>query len=183
MFGLTTRRRLREEVDAHLVTIRRMIQAEADRTEAQRTLSDEIDAHINTLRARHTAEDALAAEQRASRLLAEQLLTTATPRPIEHPDELWSLIDWTLWGSGMGDTFRERLADTFLQAITPEDHEQALELIRWWTVDRGREPLGRRRYEDLNRRLDRALANVVRWRKIAHQGGLGTSVQATGADR
>ncbi|MFD4275069.1 hypothetical protein R2B67_18005 [Streptomyces cyaneofuscatus] len=68
----------------------------------------------------------------------------------------------------MGDTFRERLADTFLQAITPKDHAQALELLRWWSEDRGREPLGRRRYADLKRRLDRALSNVVRWRTAAH---------------
>ncbi|GGZ51555.1 hypothetical protein [Streptomyces rubiginosohelvolus] len=152
MFGLTTTRRLREEIDAHVVTSRRMITAWDDRDTAQKALNDEIDAHLATIRA------SLAAEQAA-----------ADPRPIEHPDELWSLIDWSLWGSGMGDTFRERLADTFLQAITPEDHAQALELIRWWTEDRGREPLGRRRYEDLKRRLHRALANVVRWRTEAHR--------------
>ena len=194
MFGLTTRRRLAEEADAHLNTIRRMITAETARDTARQALRDEIDAHITTIRTRHnaeddrdranqhlrdeieahmsavralcTTEDNLAAERRTSKLLAEQLLATATPRPIEHPDELWSLIDWSLWGSGMGDTFRERLADAFLQAITPEDHETALRLIQAWT-DSGRTPLGRRRYEDLNRRLDRALANVVRWRKAA----------------
>lgn len=82
---------------------------------------------------------------------------------VEHT-ELWSLIDWSLWGSGMGDTFREQLADQFITAITPEQHAQALELIRWWTEDRGREPLGRRRYEDQQRRLHRALRACARYR-------------------
>ncbi|MFD6421577.1 hypothetical protein [Streptomyces sp. NPDC060198] len=158
MFGLTTRRRLRDEVDAHLHTIRRLVSTESQAEESRRLLHEEIDAHIVAICARRTAEDTLAAHQAAA----------AEVRPVEHSDELWSLIDWTLWGSGLGDTFRERLADTFLQAITPDDHAQALELIRWWTEDRGREPLGRRRYEDLNRRLSRALDNVVRWRKAAH---------------
>ncbi len=158
MFGLTTIRRLRAaqhktiSLQAQLGLLQGFRQGdEAARRRAEQDFRDEVDAHLTTIRA------ALAAEQ-----------TATEPRPIQHPDELWSLIDWTLWGSGMGDTFRERLADTFLQAITPEDHAQALELIRWWTEDRGREPLGRRRYEDLTRRLDRALDNVVRWRKVAH---------------
>ncbi|MFE2112018.1 hypothetical protein ACFXAY_01310 [Streptomyces microflavus] len=159
MFGLTSTRRLRTEqhksigLQARLGLLQGFRQGdEAARRLVEQDLSDEIDAHLATIRA------SLAAEQAAT-----------TPRTIKHPDELWSLIDWTLWGSGMGDTFRERLADTFLQAITPEDHAQALELIRWWSEDRGRTPLGRRRYEDLKRRLDRALSNVVRWRTEAHR--------------
>ncbi|MGW1332806.1 hypothetical protein ACWD7B_00830 [Streptomyces rubiginosohelvolus] len=46
------------------------------------------------------------------------------------PEATATALTQTLWGSGMGDTFREHLADTFLQVITPEDHAQALELIR-----------------------------------------------------
>ncbi|MFJ1858781.1 hypothetical protein ACIOHA_15900 [Streptomyces anulatus] len=159
MFGLTTTRRLRAEQHKTLGLHTRLglLQGFRDadianaRRCAEQDLAAEIDAHLATIR------QALAAEQ-----------ATAEPRPVKHPDELWSLIDWTLWGSGMGDAFREHLADTFFQAITTEDHAQALELIRWWTEDRGREPLGRRRYEDLKRRLNRALANVVRWRQAAH---------------
>ncbi|MET9973904.1 hypothetical protein ACFYOI_03690 [Streptomyces microflavus] len=158
MFGLTTTRRLRKvqhenrSLHVRLGLLQGMHQGESTaRHRAEQDFRDEVEAHLTSIRT------ALAAEQAATE-----------PRPVQHPDELWSLIDWTLWGSGMGDTFRERLADTFLQAITPEDHAQALELIRWWSEDRGREPLGRRRYEDLTRRLDRALANVVRWRTAAH---------------
>ncbi|WP_030847448.1 hypothetical protein [Streptomyces griseus] len=159
MFGLTTTRRLRAAklkilgLQTPLGFARGFRQAGDDaRRRAEQDLADEIDAHLATIR----------------RVLADGQAATE-PRPIKHPDKLWSLIDWTLWGSGMGDTFREHLADTFIQAITPEDHAQALELIRWWTEDRRREPLGRRRYEDLKRRLHRALANVVRWRTEAHR--------------
>ncbi|MCX4540464.1 hypothetical protein [Streptomyces sp. NBC_01565] len=83
---------------------------------------------------------------------------------IEHPDELWSLIDWSLWGSGMGDTFRNKLANRFIRAITPAQHEQALGLIQAWT-DSGRLPLGRRRYEDQQARLHRALRACARYRR------------------
>ncbi|NEC43259.1 hypothetical protein [Streptomyces sp. SID8016] len=159
MFGLTTTRRLRTEqhknlgLQTRLGLLQGMHQGEAAaRHRAEQDFRDEVEAHLTSIRTALTAEQAAAED-----------------RTVQHPDELWSLIDWTLWGSGMGDTFREHLADTFIQAITPEDHAQALELIRWWTEDRGREPLGRRRYEDLKRRLHRALANVVRWRTEAHR--------------
>lgn len=72
------------------------------------------------------------------------------PEDQEQPQrgELWSLLDWSLWGSGMGDTFREPLADTMLAAITPERLRQAEELMEAWHAS-GRQPLGRRRYEEL----------------------------------
>lgn len=91
--------------------------------------------------------------------------TTAAPAAVEHT-ELWSLIDWSLWGSGMGDTFREQLADQFIAAITPDQHDQALRLIQAWT-DSGREPIGRLRYEDQQRRLHRALKACRRYRAEA----------------
>lgn len=71
--------------------------------------------------------------------------------------ELWSLLDWTFWGSGMGDVFREPLADTMLTAITPEQRAQAEQLMEAWHAS-GREPLGRRRYEELNGELKTAQA-------------------------
>ncbi|MGW3330581.1 hypothetical protein ACWDF9_08575 [Streptomyces rubiginosohelvolus] len=60
MFGLTTTRRLRAEIDAHVVTSRRMTTAWDDRDTAQKALSDEIDAHLATIRQRLTAEQRLA---------------------------------------------------------------------------------------------------------------------------
>ncbi|MFD9047632.1 hypothetical protein [Streptomyces zaomyceticus] len=113
-------------------------------------------------------EAELTKERIARRKVEAELAAVVAPAPIvvEH-SELWSLIDWSLWGSGMGDVFREQLADQFIAALTPEQHAQALELIRWWTEDRGREPLGRRRYEDQQRRLHRALRAVARLRAEA----------------
>lgn len=67
MFGLTTRRRLTAEVDAHLTTIRA-------RLDAEHLIVEEIDSHIETIRARRVVEDALDKERRTTRLLAEQLL-------------------------------------------------------------------------------------------------------------
>lgn len=121
------------------------------------------------------AEDQTTAEL-GRRLDAEYALTdarkelaaaTAEPAPVvvEHT-ELWSLIDWSLWGSGMGDVFREQLADQFIAAITPEQHAQALRLIEAWS-ESGHLPLGRRCYEDQKRRLHRALRTVARERKQA----------------
>ncbi|MFI8278561.1 hypothetical protein ACIGBH_27545 [Streptomyces sp. NPDC085929] len=104
------------------------------------------------------------AARRAAELVAEQQAATETVEAdIEHPDELWSLIDWSLWGSGMGDTFRTALANRFIRAISPEQHAQALRLIQAWT-DSGRAPLGRRRYEDQQARLHRALRACARYR-------------------
>ena len=118
------------------------------------------------------AEDQTTAEL-GLRLDAEYALTEArkdlaaaqaepAPIAVEHT-ELWSLIDWSLWGSGMGDVFREQLADQFIAAISPEQHAQALALIQAWT-DSGREPVGRRCYEDQQRRLYRALRACARYR-------------------
>lgn len=129
-------------------------------------------------RRRHeTAVDFLAAIQRANlnnaldqaysermaRLKAEAELASAKSAPVpvvvEHT-ELWNLIDWSLWGSGMGDVFREQLADQFIAAITPEQHDQALRLMHAWE-DAGHWPTGRRGYEDHQRRLRRALRAVA----------------------
>lgn len=71
----------------------------------------------------------------------------AVPKPPVR-GELWSLLDWTFWGSGMGDVVREALADTMVAAIGPELRAQAESLMQSWH-DSGRQPLGRRRYEEL----------------------------------
>ncbi|KAB8186940.1 hypothetical protein FH608_046480 [Nonomuraea phyllanthi] len=42
--------------------------------------------------------------------------------------ELWSLLDWSLWGAGMADVFREPLADTMLAAV-PDNVRQHAEAI------------------------------------------------------
>jgi hypothetical protein len=189
MFGLTTTRRTRAaELRARRATSdadRRDIllgrfrrQAEADRKRIAH-LHARLDANSELLvsalseamteRARATKTTDVYQRRllRALRACARYRAQLPQDRPVQHPDELWSLIDWSLWGSGMGDTFREQLADQFIAAITPEQHRQALDLIRWWTEDRGREPLGRRRYEEQQERLHRALRAVARWRAEA----------------
>lgn len=92
------------------------------------------------------------------------------PTPAEPSDpqrgELWSLLDWTFWGSGMGDVFREPLADTMTAAISPEQREQAEKLMEAWHAS-GRQPLGRRRYEDLNAELKEAQRKVERLDQMA----------------
>lgn len=39
--------------------------------------------------------------------------------------KLWSLLDWSFWGAGMADTFREPLTDTMLAAIPADVRAQA----------------------------------------------------------
>jgi hypothetical protein len=45
-------------------------------------------------------------------------------RTTEH-GPLWSLLDWSFWGAGMADTFREPLADAMIAAIPAETVNQA----------------------------------------------------------
>jgi hypothetical protein len=82
-------------------------------------------------------------------------IATEAQQPRPERGELWSLLDWTFWGSGMGDVFRMPLADTMLAAITPEQREQAEQLMEAWHAS-GRKPLGRRRYEELSAELQTA---------------------------
>lgn len=65
-------------------------------------------------------------------------------------DEFWSLLDWSMWGSGFGDTLREPIADAACAAITEQQHADALRIMEWWEKDRGKAPVGRRAYETLN---------------------------------
>lgn len=110
---------------------------------------DELDQLRERLRKAERAADLLAADHRQ----AED--SAAPPR-----DELWSLLDWTFWGSGMGDVFREPLADTMTAAITAEQRDTSLRLIEAWHAS-GRQPLGRRRYEELSAELAEARAQVA----------------------
>ncbi|MGW2520495.1 hypothetical protein ACWC09_26470 [Streptomyces sp. NPDC001617] len=116
---------------------------------------------------------------------ADAAESTADPEPRER-GELWSLLDWTFWGSGMGDVFREPLADTMLAAITPEQLETAQRLMQAWH-DSGRQPLGRRRYEELTTQLKEAqeqAAELERIRAAVTEGkysGLGRPLTASDA--
>jgi hypothetical protein len=48
--------------------------------------------------------------------------------PTRH-GKLWSLLDWSFWGAGMGDVFREPLADTMLAAVPAETVAQAEQIM------------------------------------------------------
>lgn len=69
-------------------------------------------------------------------------------------DELWSLLDWSFWGAGIGDVLREAMADVMTAAITPEQRADALRVMAAWEAS-GREPVGRRAYEELKAERDR----------------------------
>jgi hypothetical protein len=77
--------------------------------------------------------------------------TPEPPEPVH--DELWKHLDWSFWGTGMGDTFREPLADTMVAAITPEQRQQANDLIDRWREHR--EFVGRDKYEEQQAENDR----------------------------
>lgn len=62
----------------------------------------------------------------------------------EH-DELWRHLDWSFWGTGMADVFREPLAEAMLAGITPAQRQQANDLITRWRDHR--EFVGRDKYE------------------------------------
>lgn len=76
---------------------------------------------------------------------AEKPETVEEPAGPVRDDELWQHLDWSFWGTGMGDVFREPLADTMVAAITPEERQQANDLITRWREHR--EFVGRDTYE------------------------------------
>lgn len=86
---------------------------------------------------------------------------TALAEPIR--DELSSHLDWSFWGTGMADTFREPLAEAMLAGITPEQRQQANDLITRWRDHR--EFVGRDLYEAQKAELDAARAEYDRLRQ------------------
>lgn len=74
-------------------------------------------------------------------------------------DELWKHLDWSFWGTGMGDEFREPLADTMVAAITPEQRQQANDLIDWWRTQR--DFVGRDKYEEQKAEIERLRAKLA----------------------
>jgi hypothetical protein len=51
--------------------------------------------------------------------------------------ELWQVLDWSLWGNGLGDVLREAIADKAVAALTDEQREQAEACIKQWHILRG----------------------------------------------
>lgn len=78
--------------------------------------------------------------------------------------ELWRSLDWMLWGVGMGDVFREPLADKMVAALSDAEFDQAQDLIRWWDERRGG-PRERNLFVGIKAERDAALAAIERIRQ------------------
>lgn len=68
---------------------------------------------------------------------------TARPRAAANPPgrgPLWSAIDWTLWGHGVGDELREHAADLMVASLSPDLRKQLTDLFTWWKERRGALP-------------------------------------------
>jgi hypothetical protein len=54
-----------------------------------------------------------------------------------HETELWQVLDWSLWGNGLGDVLRTAMADVMVSALSGEQREQAEACIKAWHAGRG----------------------------------------------
>jgi len=80
-------------------------------------------------------------------------------------DELWRHLDWSFWGTGMADEFREPLAEAMLAGITAEQREQANALITRWRDHR--EFVGRDKYEAQKAEIEKLRAELEQARASA----------------
>lgn len=81
---------------------------------------------------------------------------TADGDPVRGP--LWSLLDWSLWGAGLGDTFREPLADVMLGAVPAEMVAQAEAVMAEFIERRRIEKTGVTVYQEQRAEVDRLRA-------------------------
>lgn len=58
-------------------------------------------------------------------MTSEELEEFCDSAPERKGGPLWELLDWTFWGAGMADTFREPLTDVMLAAVPDNVREQA----------------------------------------------------------
>jgi hypothetical protein len=68
-------------------------------------------------------------------LTDEELAAFTEAAPDCEHSPLWTHLDWSLWGTGLGDTFREPLASTMVAAIPPRVRSHAemvmAEFLKW----------------------------------------------------
>ncbi|KFG08133.1 hypothetical protein [Streptomyces scabiei] len=81
---------------------------------------------------------------------------------------LWSLLEWSFWGAGMGDVFRLPLADTMLAAISPETQAQAEQIMADFTERRKIEKTGVTVYQEQRDELERLRSEVAALRAERH---------------
>lgn len=90
-----------------------------------------VDMDCETYRRSHFVEVRPCCKQDAAGLRREK------QREEQRELELWSVLDWSLWGNGLGDTLRESMADAMVGALTDEQREQAETCIKAWHERRG----------------------------------------------
>lgn len=75
---------------------------------------------------------------------------------------LWSLLDWSFWGAGMADVFREPLADVMLAAIPAKVREHAEAIMADFIKRRGIEKTGVTVYQEQRAEVDHLKAENAR---------------------
>jgi hypothetical protein len=89
--------------------------------------------------------------------MTEQTETKSAP---DH-GKLWSLLDWSFWGAGLGDTFREPLADTMLAAIPAETIAHAEAIMAEFIERRNIAKTGVTIYQEQRDELERLRADAA----------------------
>ncbi len=107
----------------------------------------------------------------ADALVSAQLVQS--PETAAEPQEprrgpLWSLLEWSLWGAGMGDVFRLPLADTMLAAVSPETQAQAEQIMADFIERRKIEKTGVTVYQEQRDELERLRSEVAALRAERH---------------
>lgn len=67
----------------------------------------------------------------------ETLAAFAATAPERIDCELWTLLDWSLWGAGLADTLRFPMASTMVAAVPAEVRAQAEAVMAAWLKFRG----------------------------------------------
>jgi hypothetical protein len=85
---------------------------------------------------------------------------------------LWSLLDWSFWGAGMGDVFREPLANVMLAAIPDNVRDQAEAIMADFIERRSIEKTGVTVYQEQRAEVERLKARLeaaegVMWLALA----------------
>lgn len=94
----------------------------------------------------------------------EEAVAALGPLPEPHESAhgpLWSLLDWSFWGAGMGDVFREALADRMIAAIPARGVEHAEALMAEFIRRRQIEKTGVTVYQEQRDQLKRLRAQVA----------------------
>jgi hypothetical protein len=91
----------------------------------------------------------------ADPMTAEQLDEFQYNAPERQGGPLWSLLDWSFWGAGMADTFREPLASTMLAAVPENVRAQAEAIMADFIERRKIEKTGVTIYQEQSDEVER----------------------------